>query len=666
MKILAIEDNPADFEILREVLSNAPGPSFEIENARTLSSAAALLAPGNFDLVLLDLGLPDSLGIDTLRAVRAISKETAIVVLTGFDDEETGLLALHEGAQDYLVKGSINENTLARAIRYAVERNSSEQELVRKNLELNTLNQALRESEERFRTLADFTNDWEEWVAPDRSYVYISPSCERISGYSAAEFVDDPTLFSRIIHPGDRPAWDGHLREAISDRKRFEDVDFRIGARNGNIRWISHYCQPVISKQGEFYGTRSSNRDITEKKNAEKTLLEAYDQLEARVMDRTADLHRAIEDIRKERHRLYEVLETLPVYVCLLTAEYHMPFANQYFRETFGESHGKRCYEFLFNRTEPCETCESFTALKTRAPHHWYWTGPDARDYDVYDFPFTDSDGSRMILEMGIDITERRRAEAALRQHQSHLEEVVEDRTKALAEYAANLKRSNEDLERFAYVASHDLREPLRMVTAFSQLLEKNYKGRLDTDADEFIRYIVEGGRKMDALVNDLLEYSRIASRGKPFEPTDMNAVLDEAQKNLSMAIEENKARIEIGILPTVSVDRSQMTLVFQNLLSNAIKFHDRNPPVVSADATRQEDEWEFSVRDNGIGIAPEYHGKIFELFQRLHSRDDYHGTGIGLAICKRVVERHGGRIWVESEPGKGSTFFFTLPDRGV
>jgi PAS domain S-box-containing protein len=247
-------------------------------------------------------------------------------------------------------------------------------------------------------------------------------------------------------------------------------------------------------------------------------------------------------------------------------------------------------------------------------------------------------------IAQGQDITERKQAEEALK------------------EYAANLRRSNEDLERFAYVASHDLREPLRMVTSFSQMLEQRYKGRLDADADEFIGYIVDGGKKMNALINDLLEFSRITSRGKPFVPTDMNAVLNGVLKSLSIMIQENNAKIEAGALPVVTVDGLQMALVFQNLLTNAIKFHDNHAPVVSITAVREGNEWVFSVRDNGIGIDPEYCEKIFEIFQRLQSRNQYPGTGIGLAICKRVIDRHNGRIWVESDIGKGSTFYFTIP----
>lgn len=244
------------------------------------------------------------------------------------------------------------------------------------------------------------------------------------------------------------------------------------------------------------------------------------------------------------------------------------------------------------------------------------------------------------------DITDRRRIEESLK------------------EYTENLKRSNEDLERFAYVASHDLREPLRMVTSFSQLLEKNYKGRLDADADECIRYIVEGGTRMDALVNDLLDFSRVSSQGRPFKPTEMNQVVDETLQGLSVTIRESHAKIEVGTLPKATVDRTQMMQVFQNLISNAVKFSGRDDPEIRIDATTGDGEWIFSVRDKGIGIDPQFHNKIFDLFQRLHTGKEYSGTGIGLAICKRIVERHGGRIWVESAEGDGSTFYFTVPHR--
>jgi PAS domain S-box-containing protein len=244
------------------------------------------------------------------------------------------------------------------------------------------------------------------------------------------------------------------------------------------------------------------------------------------------------------------------------------------------------------------------------------------------------------------DIAERKKAEAAL------------------ARQAEEMARSNAELEQFAYVASHDLQEPLRMMASFAQLLAKRYKDRLDTDADEFIDYIVDGAARMQHLINDLLTYSRVGTRSKDFAPTDCGAVVGTACANLRMAIEETGAVIATGRLPVVMADERQLVQLLQNLLGNAIKFHGDAPVRVEIGAERRGNHWRFWVRDNGIGIEPQYVERIFLIFQRLHGRGKYPGTGIGLAVAKKIVECHGGRIWVESEPGKGSTFYFTLPAR--
>ena len=224
------------------------------------------------------------------------------------------------------------------------------------------------------------------------------------------------------------------------------------------------------------------------------------------------------------------------------------------------------------------------------------------------------------------------------------------------------LKRSNTDLAQFAYVASHDLQEPLRMVTSFVQLLQRRYQGKLDKDADEFISYAVAGASQMQKLINDLLKYSRVDTHGENMEPTDCNTVVTHALSNLNKAIEEAKAVVNIDHLPTIQADYTQLVQLFQNLISNAIKYHGEKQPEVLIRATDKGEYWLFSVRDNGIGIKNEYFGKIFVIFQRLHNKDQYPGTGIGLSICKKIVERHNGRIWVESKPGVGSTFYFTIP----
>lgn len=232
----------------------------------------------------------------------------------------------------------------------------------------------------------------------------------------------------------------------------------------------------------------------------------------------------------------------------------------------------------------------------------------------------------------------------------------------SLREQAAGLARSNEDLEHFAYVASHDLQEPLRIVSGYLDLLKRRYAGRLDKDADEFIEYAVDAAKRMQGMIRALLEYSRVGTLGAALQRTESGAAAREALSNLRVAIEESGAEISLGDLPVVRADPSQLGQLFQNLISNGIKFSDKKSPRVNVAAERRNGEWRFCVWDNGVGFDPADADRLFMIFQRLHSREKYPGTGIGLAICKKIVERHGGRIWAEAEEGVGATFRFTLP----
>jgi len=242
------------------------------------------------------------------------------------------------------------------------------------------------------------------------------------------------------------------------------------------------------------------------------------------------------------------------------------------------------------------------------------------------------------------DVTERKRAE------------------ERLVRLLAELERSNKELELFAYVASHDLQEPLRMVSSYTQLLERRYSEKLDDDAREFIGYAVDGATRMQRLINDLLDFSRVSTRARPPERTDVAEILGNVRANLSVAIEEAGALITNDFMPVVMADAGQLGQLLQNLIGNALKFRNGGRPHVHVRAVEAPHHWEFSVRDNGIGIEKQYFDRIFVIFQRLHTKGDYPGTGIGLALCKRIVERHGGKIWVESTPNEGSTFSFTLP----
>jgi signal transduction histidine kinase len=293
---------------------------------------------------------------------------------------------------------------------------------------------------------------------------------------------------------------------------------------------------------------------------------------------------------------------------------------------------------------------------------------------------------SHAAMERGI--TERKRTEEALENALDDLESRVAERTanlteandrlrreatererveKVLEQQSLELTRSNADLEQFAYVASHDLQEPLRMVTSYLQLIEKRYRGKLDADADEFIDYAVDGGNRMKLLIQDLLTYSSVRTSAGRFAPVDCGALLDHVlADDLRMLIDENGATVTRDPLPTVMADAGQIRHLFQNLLTNAIKFRSDEPPCVHVSAERIEDaEWAFSLRDNGIGIDPARLKRVFGMFQRVHGRGEYPGTGLGLAICRRIVESHAGRIWAESEPGNGSTFWFTLMAKG-
>ncbi len=415
--------------------------------------------------------------------------------------------------------------------------------------------------------------------------------------------------------------------------------------RNGTLRIVQRSATVVTDAAGEQLCLVSSFVDVTDRKYVEQSL-------------------------RTSEARYRNIVEAVPVGIILTgehgTITYYSAQARAMFgleddQAALGTNYrawlapGQQCPDRIDTGGDPGVIPRTEVRL-LRADHSEYWAEVTA-----------------VILDEGFVLSGHRRGSIIVVQDISDRKQANE----ALARYAAELERSNLELEQFAYVASHDLQEPLRMVASYVQLLAKDYAGKLDADADEYIAFAVDGAKRMQRLIDDLLAFSRVGTRGQQFQPIDCGQVLQDVLQGLRLAIEDAGAAVTHGELPTVMADRGQLYQLLQNLIANALKFRADAPPHIQVNATwhaggdsaggRGADEnpnWVFAVTDNGIGIDPQYADRIFVIFQRLHSRAQYSGTGIGLAICKKIVERHGGRIWVESTLGHGATFYFRLPDR--
>ena len=418
--------------------------------------------------------------------------------------------------------------------------------------------------------------------------------------------------------------------QRVLNGERSEGIEFRILRKDGNTFPAITYLAPIVH-EGRAMGLRGIIVDITERKQMEERL-------------------------RESRGRFIDLVNFLPQTIFELDERGNLTFGNRRATLAFGYTledvrkglNGDQLFipedqDRVKANREKILNGEDLGGLEYTALRKDGSTFPAI----LYYSRITRGDKTVGLRGVLIDITERKRMEEELKQTLNELQ------------------RSNAELEQFAYVASHDLQEPLRMVASYTQLLARRYQGKLDADADDFIAYAVGGANRMQKLINDLLAYSRVSTRGKPFELTDCEAIVDEAVSNLQMAIGESDAVITRHHLPTVMADPTQLVQLFQNLIGNAIKFRKGHAPEIHIGAEQSDGMWSFSVRDNGIGIDPQYADRIFLVFQRLHSNADYRGTGIGLAICKKIVERHGGRIWVEPNESEGSTFYFTIPMKG-
>ena len=507
--------------------------------------------------------------------------------------------------------------------------------------------EVLKQNEQRFRTMADAMPQL-AWIAQAdggihwynrRWYDYTGTTPDQMDGWGW-QSVHEPAALPRVLE-----RW----QACIATGEAF-DMTFPLRGADGMFRPFLTRGVPMKDEQGNVLQWFGTNTDVTEQKRAEEALKKAHDELETRVQERTAEL-------RDSQQRFTSMLEGVRDYAiiflnpdgCVNTwnkgAEHIIGYLAD---EIVGQSFSRFYLPEDIAADKPGQELRTAMAEGRYEEENWRIHKDGSRFWaSVVLTALRDADGKvNGFVKITRDLTARKQADAEIRS------------------YAADLQRSNRELEHFAYVASHDLQEPLRTVGSFSELLAKRYHGKLDGDADEFITFIVDGAKRMQTLINDLLAFSRVGSRGQPFTRVKSEEILQTARKNLDVSIAESAAIITHDLLPELVADRGQLTQLMQNLLGNAIKF--KRPgvaPRIHVSATHQDGAWQLSVRDNGIGILPEYFERIFILFQRLHGRDEYPGTGIGLAICMKIAERHGGRMWVESEPESGSIFHFTIPD---
>jgi len=490
---------------------------------------------------------------------------------------------------------------------------------------------ALQQSEEKFRNVLENSLDMiYSLKLQTGEYEYVSPASKKLLGYSPEELTGPVLDKTRTtIHPDDLRRLDENMLELLSSTgEAASSIEYRVEHKELGYRWVSDSRSIVYGEGDVPVSLVGVLRDVTERREMDEALRQS------------------------ERH--YSALVESMTDAVFKFKGKGITWCNDRVEKTYGytreEIIGKEASFLLLESENPQEFMGKVSAALMELGH-FHSSGRVRRKNGSFvdvEYIISKIKGEKPaeLVAVARDITERRKAEEKLEQ--------------AMAELA----RSNTELEQFAYVASHDLQEPLRMVASYTQLLGRRYKDKLGDDADEFIGYIVDGATRMQQLINDLLAYSRVGTRGKPFETTNCEVVLEKALLNLKTAIEENHAVVKHDVLPTVMADSSQLVQLFQNLVGNAIKFHSDELPEVHIGAERNGTEWIFSIRDNGIGIDPKYFERIFVIFQRLHARAEYPGTGIGLSICKKIVERHKGRIWVESQPGEGSIFHFTIPMR--
>lgn len=551
-------------------------------------------------------------------------------------------------------------NTIARGVPI-LEADGSVREWIGTNTDITEKKEAekaLRESEQRYQTIARVSpvGIFQTDAAGNNTYLN-NRACE-ITGLTAEEARGQG--WSKTVHPEDRDRVTREWQQAIRENRMFKS-EYRWLRPDGTCSWV--LCQSVAlrDEDGEVTAYLGTLSDITERVQVETELRQYKENLERLVEERTAELGQAYaqlqateETSRKNEARYRAIVEDQTELICRFKPDGTLTFVNpaycRYFKKKDSELVGKSFMPVI--PEEDWAAAETVLAnLSPENPvvsleHRVIMPDGDVRWQQWTDRVVYDGEGKAMEMQaVGRDISDRKQAEEELKA------------------YAAKLEISNRELQDFAYVASHDLQEPLRKIQAFGDRLNSKYGDVLTDKGRDYLARMQNAAARMQTLIEDLLSFSRVTTKAQPYVPVNLKKIAAGVVSDLEVRIEETGATVEIGNLPTVDADALQMRQLFQNLIGNALKFHKKDvPPVVKLEAAREGKMYEIKVIDNGIGFEEKYSDRIFTIFQRLHGRSAYEGTGIGLAVCRKIVERHGGNITARSTPGEGATFILTLP----
>ena len=476
---------------------------------------------------------------------------------------------------------------------------------------------------ERHRTMLSTVPDG-YWVVDNNGKILdVNDNYLKMSGYTRDEFLNLSVPDIEVLESSEETLQ--HIRKIFPTG--FDRFETRHKRKDGSVFDVE-ISASYESTTGQFI---TFVRDITERKKARETL-------------------------EKERKRFNDVLEMLPAFVVLLTTDYKVRHSNSFFNNRFGGIKDKHCYETLNSLTEPCKTCRTYEVLNTNQPLEWEWIGPDQRNYYIYDFPFKDVDGTDLILKMGIDITELKKAQKEISKLNEELEKRVQHRT-------AELQLANNELEAFSYSVSHDLRTPLSAIDGFARILHKDLSDNMNDEYKDYLSRIISASEKMSNLITGLLNLSKISRTELDLDEVRIDLMATAIINRLKKSAPSRNLKVNIQPDITVYADSELLTIAMENLLNNAWKFTRYTKDAeVQIGTTEQNGNLTYFVKDNGVGFDMKESEKLFNPFQRFYDHKKFEGSGIGLATVKRIINKHGGRIWAESEIDKGTTIFFTIP----